>query len=141
MLTSAIWTRSIDQILFDDALHVADHLALAASCRTLRSCYYTRAPGPSSGRPSAFPSLIWGALLAHRPFTGLGSTWWRKDDEDVVVPEDGDRVIRHLWTREDRVEVDKMAVLQKGVVVRGYEWEVAASRVAKQVRCPSLAGP
>ena len=33
-----------------------------------------------------------------------------------------------------------MAVLQKGVVVRGYEWEVAASRVAKQVRSSTLAG-
>ncbi|BGP37078.1 hypothetical protein JCM10449v2_000982 [Rhodotorula kratochvilovae] len=134
----------IDQVLFDDTLHIRDHLALAASCRALRSCYYT-APPPSFASSTLFPSPIWAALLAERPFAGRGAPSWYKDDYECTHTADGDSLLKHLWSCEDRVDPAEMEVVKAVTVrtargqaqtlkiaVRGQEWELAAEKVATQ---------
>ncbi|GAA5937703.1 hypothetical protein JCM3775_002105 [Rhodotorula graminis] len=120
----------IDLILADDDLHLGSHLALAATCKALRACYYSRRP--RSANLYGFHSPQWGALLHVRPFVGEGRPWWRKDDVDVEIPDEPERIVEHLWTREDRISVDKMAVVQGKAAVRAHEWDVAAHKVANQ---------
>ncbi|GAA5892211.1 hypothetical protein JCM8208_001481 [Rhodotorula glutinis] len=120
----------IDQILADDDLHLGSHLALAATCKLLRTCYYSRRP--RSANLSGFHSPVWGALLSARPFTGEGSSSWRKEDVDVEIPDEPERIVKHLWTREDRVEVAKMVVVQGKAAVRAHEWDVVMHKVANQ---------
>ncbi|GAA6059234.1 hypothetical protein JCM10212_006627 [Sporobolomyces blumeae] len=80
----------LDMILGDEALTLRDHLALAATCRLLRSCYYTPLKSPDA-KLSPF-SLLWAGLIALRP-----------------VPQDGERVsketsknrknaVKKIWT-------------------------------------------
>ncbi|PRQ74826.1 hypothetical protein AAT19DRAFT_13848 [Rhodotorula toruloides] len=60
----------IDAILYSPMLRVHDHLRLAATCRSLRSAYYT--PPPSGKGFASFSSPIWKALTKERNFESLG---------------------------------------------------------------------
>ncbi|GAA5997058.1 uncharacterized protein JCM10292_006178 [Rhodotorula paludigena] len=89
----------IDAVLGSPDLHIRDHLALAATCRALRSCYY-RHPTPSG---HSFSSPIWRALLAERPFRGEGNSAYYGNDDYSPTSDGTRRIVQHLWSREDRV--------------------------------------
>ncbi|BGP22008.1 hypothetical protein JCM10295v2_000885 [Rhodotorula toruloides] len=103
----------IDTILYSPVLRVHDHLRLAATCRSLRLAYYT----PPSGKGFAsFSSPIWQALTKERNFQSLGKNRYYYGNGayshvDGQSEEENERILKHLWTREDRIEPDKMLVI------------------------------
>ncbi|GJN87745.1 hypothetical protein Rhopal_000700-T1 [Rhodotorula paludigena] len=131
----------IDAVLGSPDLHIRDHLALAATCRALRSCYY-RHPTPSG---HSFSSPIWRALLAERPFRGEGNSAYYGNDDYRPTSDGTRRIVQHLWSREDRVDPDEIVVLTdyttnhrsgravtSQIVVRGIEWDEAINQVNTQ---------
>ncbi|GAA5856483.1 hypothetical protein JCM8547_008765 [Rhodosporidiobolus lusitaniae] len=105
----------IDQILASPDLHLGDHLAHAASCRTLRSAYYTPPPSP---RTKEWSSDVWRVLASNRAFRGKG---WNKSPGKQAVPSEADeKLLNHLWSHENRTEPSKVVVK-----ARAEGWEQA----------------
>jgi hypothetical protein len=95
---------SIDEILASPQLHLRDHLSLAASCRTLRSVYYS---APSRGK-SIKSSNVWKVLNQNRAFTGLG--WSASPGKQARPSKEDEKLLTHLWSREDRVRPEDVKV-------------------------------
>ena len=147
----------LDQILSDSDLNLRDHLALAATNRSLRSCYSS-------------PS-IWSALIALRPIPStlddvdedsygdifehfqsrkdaeyrqpenvrnrrILSTIWSGKDADTSKK--GSNVLTDAPNRGEQVEIGKKRDLEEMekdsvVVVRPAEWEEAIKLVHEKV--------
>lgn len=169
LLTRA-FRDSIDAILYSPVLRVHDHLRLAATCRSLRSAYYT---APRGNGFTSFSSPVWKALRNERDFQSLGKNRYYYGNAYSAYggqsKEESERILRHLWSREDRVDPEKMLVVaQKTVagrkgrggvvtpatvvtqVVRSVEWDDVIETLSKQVlsfpiaiceSCRSLACP
>ncbi|BGP45173.1 hypothetical protein JCM10450v2_000990 [Rhodotorula kratochvilovae] len=138
----------MDDILSEPTLHIGDHLALANTCKTLRSCYYTQPPSSFPSKP--FTSPIWEALLAARPF-GATST-----DEQKEPTAEQEAIVRSLCSRNDRNNPLKLVVADKLVLpprfvyvqgvfhplrsktlvyaVRSKEWDEAIGKVYRKGR-------
>ncbi|KAJ8296647.1 Rho-type GTPase-activating protein 1 [Rhodotorula toruloides] len=109
----------IDAISYSPILRVHDHLRLAATCRSLRSAYYT--PPPSGKGFASFSSPIWKALTKERNFESLGKNRYYYGNGAYSYgggqsKEESDRILKHLWSREDRIDPDKMLVLAQKTV-------------------------
>ncbi|BGP13059.1 hypothetical protein JCM10213_000937 [Rhodosporidiobolus nylandii] len=90
----------INQILADPGLHLRDHLSLAATS-------------------------VWRVLGSNRAFVGKG---WGGSPGKAAVPSEADeKLLNHLWSREDRVAPDKVKTN-----VRAEEWEAAIDAVHSQ---------
>ncbi|GAA5927987.1 hypothetical protein JCM10213_000943 [Rhodosporidiobolus nylandii] len=139
----------IDQILADPVLDLRDHLSLAGTSRTLRSAYYTPPPPSFFETATPFSSPLWSALMSSRPFLPAAPPHWslktygqrssaRSQVERIHTPHE--RLIRHLWGREDRVPPGvvkvmvvrtirtgrtRNAVKDEIVPAVGMEWEKA----------------
>ncbi|BGP37051.1 hypothetical protein JCM10449v2_000955 [Rhodotorula kratochvilovae] len=122
----------MDDILSEPTLHIRDHLALANTCQTLRSCYYTQPPSSSPSEP--FTSPIWEALLAARPF-GATST-----DEQKEPTAEQEAIVRSLCSRNDRINplklvvADKLVLPPRFVYVQGVFHPLRSKTLAYAVR-------
>ncbi|GAA5830883.1 hypothetical protein JCM3766R1_003460 [Sporobolomyces carnicolor] len=81
----------LDLILSSDSLTLRDHLALAATCRPLRACYFS-SPSPSAPLAPLYSSL-WRALVALRPPVEHGRSNVRK----LTAPEI-ENLIYQIWS-------------------------------------------
>ncbi|GJN94767.1 hypothetical protein Rhopal_007859-T1 [Rhodotorula paludigena] len=142
---------ALDRILSDPILTLRDHLALAATCRTLRACYMLSASATAESSADDLPSSpLWKGLLALRPNSKGG-----QDGETAPASEAEKRAVRKLWSNAvlngdpDEIEfvggfggagvegVDPTGVGGlgskkrkrddgwEGKVIRSYEWERA----------------
>ncbi|GAA6024347.1 hypothetical protein JCM10207_003312 [Rhodosporidiobolus poonsookiae] len=130
----------IDKILASPDLHLRDHLSLAASCKALRSAYYTPPPAPRATKSSASPDKkkrtasatpapyacsIWRVLTSNRAFVGKG--WSKSAGKQAVMNEADEKLLNHLWSREDRVHPSEVKVGRWP-----EEWEQAIDDVTWQ---------
>ena len=100
---------SLDRILSHPTLTLRDHLALAATCRPLRACYWT-APGTSTpDNPPSSP--LWAGLVALRR-----------------GPVDGKEVAAGLCSTRERRAV--MRIYSRGVKVDAESFEVVGAERA-----------
>ncbi|KAM0793581.1 hypothetical protein ACM66B_001015 [Microbotryomycetes sp. NB124-2] len=117
----------IDLVLGSRILNLRDHTALAATCRTLRACYFSRIvhAQPDSGHASAVQrSSLWQALIMHRPTPN------NKSDRSphYIVNETS---VRKIWTVAT-VRPDEMQVLwRKPDTVVEPEPEIEVVEVAE----------
>ncbi|GAA5917453.1 uncharacterized protein JCM6883_004816, partial [Sporobolomyces salmoneus] len=88
----------LDQILSDVSLNLRDHLSLAASCRSLRACYYS--PSYSS---------LWRALVALRPPVEQGRLNVKKSTSSS---RENERLVRRIWSNGLKVDTEQMQVIQ-----------------------------
>ncbi|GAA6041233.1 hypothetical protein JCM8097_008356 [Rhodosporidiobolus ruineniae] len=113
----------IDAILGHPDLHLGDHLSLAASCKTLRAVYCTP---PATKSKSTRPIYdVWRVLGSNRPFVGLG--WGASPGKQAIPQEEEERLLFHLWTREDRATPEEVNVKR-----RSEDWEQAILDVNTQ---------
>ncbi|GAA6060630.1 hypothetical protein JCM10212_006381 [Sporobolomyces blumeae] len=136
-----------DRLLAEPALNLRDHLALAATCRKLRACYYS---GLDATGQYPLRSPLWAGLMSIRPVPEYGAT--RLLDpalEDV-------RAVHSMGTNGSKVDHAEMIVVAgveeqggggeatgegssakkrtwdegiRGWVVRSLEWEEAIKLV------------
>ncbi|BGP52217.1 hypothetical protein JCM10450v2_008188 [Rhodotorula kratochvilovae] len=133
----------LDRIFSDPTLSLRDHLALAATCRTLRACYWT-APPPRSSPDEPPASALWAGLIALRPVPLNGA--------DVPAQPCGERerrAVLRIFSGGARVDAETFEVIGKadergvggsgsdekkraapgggweGMAIRSYEWERA----------------
>ncbi|GAA5984817.1 hypothetical protein JCM11641_002748 [Rhodosporidiobolus odoratus] len=111
----------IDCSLSDPGLHLRDHLSLAASCRLLRSAYVS----PRTSKNTSYTCPIWRVLCSNRAFSGKG--WNASPGKLAVASEADEKLLNHLWGREDRVNPSEVKV-----GARAGEWEDAISAVHTQ---------
>ncbi|GAA5917014.1 hypothetical protein JCM6882_001304 [Rhodosporidiobolus microsporus] len=128
----------LDQILSDPSLNLRDHLSLAATCRTLRACYYTRLPSDHS-QPD---SPLWNGLMALRCTPQNGQ---RKAANGACTAQEAATVDK-IWTgrKVDPLEMEVVGRMPdsvqlpgskkrqlgpfngwEGKAVRSYGWERA----------------
>ncbi|GAA5997119.1 hypothetical protein JCM5350_000653 [Sporobolomyces pararoseus] len=89
----------LDLILGDVALSLRDHLALAATCRSLRACYYT-------STTTTLYSSLWRALVALRPPIEQGRLVTRK-----LASKEIEETIHKIWSNGLKVDADSMQVI------------------------------
>ncbi|GAA5840944.1 hypothetical protein JCM11251_007646 [Rhodosporidiobolus azoricus] len=116
----------IDQILADPVLHLRDHLCLAASCRTLRAAYYTPLPRGLKPESLRYTSDVWRVLCSNRPFVGRGG-WIASPGKFAIPNEEDEKLLNHLFSREDKVEPEEVVVAHRAV-----EWEEAIDAINTQ---------
>ncbi|GAA5953638.1 hypothetical protein JCM3765_006923 [Sporobolomyces pararoseus] len=88
----------LDRILGNAVLNLRDHLALAATCRSLRACYYT----PTT----TLYSSLWGALVALRPPIEQGRLITRK-----LASKEIEETIHKIWSNSLKVDPESMQVI------------------------------
>ncbi|GAA5909554.1 hypothetical protein JCM8208_007181 [Rhodotorula glutinis] len=114
-------SAALDRILSHPILNLRDHLALAATCRTLRACYWTP-PGTSTpDHPPA--SSLWAALIALRrgPVGG-------KDAPAKICSSGERRAVMRIFSRGVRVDVGTFEVV--GAVDRAVDGTNGRRRTA-----------
>ncbi|GAA5980326.1 hypothetical protein JCM5350_000945 [Sporobolomyces pararoseus] len=89
----------LDRILGNVALNLRDHLALAATCRSIRACYHT------STTTTRYSSL-WRALVAVRPPIEQGRLVTRK-----LASKEIEEKIHKIWSNRLQVDADSMQVI------------------------------
>ena len=95
--------RSLDLILAQPVLNLRDHVALAATSRFLRSCYYTV---PTSGQ-APFSSL-WKALILLRPHPNSGIDQLGSHGHPTSTHH---ALIKQIASNENRVDPAEMQVV------------------------------
>lgn len=97
-------------ILGNPVLNLRDHIALAATCRSLRSCYYTDAAGKG---PDSCHSVLWKGLIALRPSPKSARNGHDDSVSNLVekVTAVHERAVSQIWTNPERVLAKKMKVL------------------------------
>ncbi|KAM0746671.1 hypothetical protein T439DRAFT_329382 [Meredithblackwellia eburnea MCA 4105] len=110
----------LDQILGQPILEISEHLALAATCKLVRTCYYTRDEPLSSldngiGLP-ANESRLWEAILFLRCSPQL--VWKTNDQTNVSLlpernPAQDPSLIWKIWTNKDRVPLSEMIMTRE----------------------------
>ena len=99
-------SRSLDKIFASPELNLRDHLSLAASCKSFRACYYTL---KKSNTPKKMNNLLWEALIVLRPPASTSTS--RVTAPPSAPTADHHRLIKHIFTNEDKVGLDEMRVL------------------------------
>lgn len=146
---------SLDKIFGSSELNLRDHLSLAATCRAFRAPYYILS---KSNTPNKLQNPLWEALMVLRPPPNTG-----RSTRSLIAPTTTHyRLLRHIWTNENKVETDEMrvlwpkarfGVLEKkrqprtnaerraaamdqvaGGAMRSYEWEQAIFMVNSETR-------
>ncbi|GAA5905588.1 uncharacterized protein JCM6883_005379 [Sporobolomyces salmoneus] len=122
----------LDLILGEESLNLRDHLALAATCRSLRACYYTPSSSSNSD-PNASSnsrhSLLWSSLLKLRPMPRQARRYLDYDpsmEEEVFA-------VEHIWTNAEIDPSDENQVKEMQVVrVLPKDWELTKAGKARK---------
>ncbi|KAK4055111.1 hypothetical protein OIV83_000391 [Microbotryomycetes sp. JL201] len=123
----------IDFILGDSVLNLRDHTSLAATCRALRSCYYSRIKDlmPALGCVSAGlvdTSTLWQALIKQRPTPNNDV----RKAPSYFMTESHKLALAKIWT--GRIPENEMQVLwtkPEDMVERMDDGESDAQRLGK----------
>ncbi|GAA5853255.1 hypothetical protein JCM9279_006276 [Rhodotorula babjevae] len=108
---------ALDRIFSHPAFTLRDHLALAATCRALRACYWT-APGTST--PDDPPSSpLWAGLIALRRGPAGG-----EDGEPKICSSRERRAVMGIYSRGVRVDAESFEVIgaAQDRAVGGSNW-------------------
>ncbi|GAA5946841.1 hypothetical protein JCM3765_002039 [Sporobolomyces pararoseus] len=82
----------LDLVLGQESLNLRDHLALAATSRSLRACYYTPCEEDSDASSNSRHSVLWSGLLNLRPMPEQAIRYFEEaTDEETFA-------VEHIWT-------------------------------------------
>jgi len=99
----------LDLVFSDTALNLRDHLALAATCRSILACYYS--PPFSAHSHSGGYSSLWRALVALRPPVEQGQLKTRKLADSKI-----EETINKIWTNGAKVDTDTFKVIREDLL-------------------------
>ncbi|GAA5993025.1 hypothetical protein JCM5350_004904 [Sporobolomyces pararoseus] len=95
----------LDIILGDQGINLRDHLALAATCRSLRSCYYTPCEEDFEISSDSRRSTLWSGLIKLRPSPHHEIVYFPPPTVEEQFS------VEHVWTNSKVEDVDEMQVL------------------------------